>query len=350
MDSLSSKVPPETKNRAIAQIKEGLTDTEISNNLHISTNTLRRWRKSERLPNSPGAGKRRKIPPEVKAESIELMKEGLTDTEISNILPVSTRTLRNWRKSVGLAASSGGRKAYTNDQLNDVIDLIRELAPIGEIVKLTGVNRTRIHKLHKEEIANGNILPDLVKGVARRTKYTDEELVDLASLNPGYGLKRFVNLLRVTERYVIDLFLDLKEFTEGEIDLLVHLQDERFGEMVTRKEYVEITGEKHSPRGSGLSTSRASGGSKGNNAKSIYLPPQEFNWGEHSKNSWRSSAADKHLEWINERIAEKGYISSREDKEDFCSSTGAGLTKFNKWMSKAGLVFDKKENRWYPGD
>ena len=50
------------------------------------------------------------------------------------------------------------------------------------------------------------------------------------------------------------------------------------------------------------------------------------------------------------RVEQKGYLSSVEDKDDFENETGAGKTKFNKWMNKAGLVFDKYENRWYLGD
>jgi len=52
------------------------------------------------------------------------------------------------------------------------------------------------------------------------------------------------------------------------------------------------------------------------------------------------------MEWIDQTIAAKGYIQSQEDRDDFILRTGAGATKFNKWMKKAGLVFNKQTGRW----
>tara|TARA_B100000131_G_scaffold310139_1_gene341488 strand:+ start:8529 stop:9689 length:1161 start_codon:yes stop_codon:yes gene_type:complete len=51
-------------------------------------------------------------------------------------------------------------------------------------------------------------------------------------------------------------------------------------------------------------------------------------------------------EWIDQTIAAKGYIQAQEDREEFIIATGAGATKFNKWMKKAGLVFNKQTGRW----
>jgi hypothetical protein len=51
-------------------------------------------------------------------------------------------------------------------------------------------------------------------------------------------------------------------------------------------------------------------------------------------------------EWIDQTIAAKGYIQAQEDREDFIIATGAGATKFNKWMKKAGLRFNKQSGRW----
>ena len=55
-------------------------------------------------------------------------------------------------------------------------------------------------------------------------------------------------------------------------------------------------------------------------------------------------------DWIDQTLAAKGYIQSQEDREDFILRTGAGATKFNKWMKKAGLNFNKQLGRWtrYP--
>ena len=51
-------------------------------------------------------------------------------------------------------------------------------------------------------------------------------------------------------------------------------------------------------------------------------------------------------EWIDQTIAAKGYIQAQEDREEFIIATGAGATKFNKWMKKAGLRFNKQSGRW----
>ena len=51
-------------------------------------------------------------------------------------------------------------------------------------------------------------------------------------------------------------------------------------------------------------------------------------------------------EWIDQTLAAKGYIQAQEDREEFIIATGAGATKFNKWMKKAGLHFNKQSGRW----
>ena len=51
-------------------------------------------------------------------------------------------------------------------------------------------------------------------------------------------------------------------------------------------------------------------------------------------------------DWIDQTLAAKDYIQAQEDREDFILRTGAGATKFNKWMKKAGLFFNKQTGRW----
>jgi hypothetical protein len=51
-------------------------------------------------------------------------------------------------------------------------------------------------------------------------------------------------------------------------------------------------------------------------------------------------------EWIDKKLDAKDYIQAQEDREDFILRTGAGATKFNKWMKKAGLYFNKQTGRW----
>jgi hypothetical protein len=51
-------------------------------------------------------------------------------------------------------------------------------------------------------------------------------------------------------------------------------------------------------------------------------------------------------EWIDQTISSKGYIQAQEHREEFIIATGAGATKFNKRMKKAGLYFNKQTGRW----
>ena len=51
-------------------------------------------------------------------------------------------------------------------------------------------------------------------------------------------------------------------------------------------------------------------------------------------------------DWIDQTLAAKDYIQAQEDREDFILRTGAGATKFNKWMKKTGLFFNKQTGRW----
>ena len=51
-------------------------------------------------------------------------------------------------------------------------------------------------------------------------------------------------------------------------------------------------------------------------------------------------------DWIDQALEAKGYIQSQEDREEFIIRTGAGATKFNKWLRRAGLVFNKQTGRW----
>ena len=129
-------------------------------------------------------------------------------------------------------------------------------------------------------------------------KYSDEELIQLAILNPGFGIDRFLKVLhpasdgdkrRRKRYYLIQLFDEHKE--EFNEDLFDIIQDPDYSTMVTEKQYKQITGEKYLPQGRymGRSTSRTSkiseGYGKGYNTRgdaqaNIPLPPQDFHWGD----------------------------------------------------------------------
>ena len=82
-------------------------------------------------------------------------------------------------------------------------------------------------------------------------KYSDEELIQLTILNPGFGINRLLKVIypssdsdkRQRKRYdLIQLFNEYKEeFDENLYDLI---QDPDYSTMVTENEYKQITGEK----------------------------------------------------------------------------------------------------------
>jgi len=281
-NSLSSNqnYSQEIKSEAIELMEVAKTNVEISSLLDVSTTTLARWRKAAGIANSE-KGNNGKYSLELKEEAIKQMREGLINAEISKTLNIHRDTLSYWRKKEGLPASKGKRNIHTIGKTNDVIDLIRGGFTIGEIIKKTGVASQKIKTIHAEEIRAGNPLPELKLGFARRAKYSDEELINLALLNQGYGFNRFIEFLAVSNHFVFDLFSEFKEFT-GE-DPYQILQDVSNHAMVKESQYREITGKKQLPTGFGRGTGpRASGENKGNH-KFIPLPPQEFNWGQHSR-------------------------------------------------------------------
>ena len=216
-------------------------------------------------------------PEELRNEAISLIKDGLTNAEISKVLGVHRETISNWRKKAGLAPSKGGPKPYTIDQINDVIDLIRDDFTLGDIVKKTGVTRSRVKSIHKEEIKSGNQLPELKLGFSRSTKYSDEELINLAFQNPGFGFNEFCQELGISKAYCFDLFDEFKKYF-GE-DPYAILQSTEKHKLVKAAEYLQITGKKYLPPGYGHTNGNKLKGSNRNMHKLVPLPPQEFNWG-----------------------------------------------------------------------
>ncbi len=118
-------------------------------------------------------------------------------------------------------------------------------------------------------------------------RFSDEEVIRLAELNPGFGLRRFIHVLypnthKFSEKkyeFTI-LFNDFRDFCG--IDLIDILEDPDYSTLVPRDVYLQITGEKRLPVGYGRSTGGHS--SKPSRKKpvgvqiKVPLPPQEFNW------------------------------------------------------------------------
>ena len=281
-----SKYSSEIRKEAIEMMRNQKRDYEIRDVLGVRTDKLRKWRKEEGLPPSDGSGLTKKVSDEIRAEAITQLYDGKTDTEISKSLGISRDTVRSYRREIGLPPSGGGRQIYTTEQLNDVIDLIREGNTLTEIARQTRVQPGKIKQWREEEINNGNPLPEIKIGIAKKQKYPDEELIELAFLNPGYGFRRFIDVLMVSENFVFDLFIEFKKFVGA--DPFSCLQDTSNHLIVSFQQYMDITGSKTVPpsfviRGGG----KGRRGAKENSdrIRKAYLPPQEFNWGPYSPRS-----------------------------------------------------------------
>ena len=122
-------------------------------------------------------------------------------------------------------------------------------------------------------------------------KYTDDELIQLISLNPGFGLDRMIKQIlpdsdadkRREIRYdIIQLLAEYKnEFGD---DLYAEIQNPDYSTRVTEAEYLRITGKKYLPKGRGRGTGPRLSRSQGGGIHTfIELPPQIFEWGDISK-------------------------------------------------------------------
>ena len=185
-------------------------------------------------------------------------------------------------------------------------------------------------------------------------------MIELTFLNQGYGFREFTKFLGVKENFVMDLFIQFKEMTNGQEDPLAFLQDPSNHIMVSEAEYRKITGRKYLPLGKGRTTGkRVQGENKGTYVK-IQLPPQEFDWGPYSRKEWHVKNHPAHElegnmstdEWIERRIHQNGFVRFNEDAEEFSKSTGSGAsrTSFNKWMKRAGLHYDNRYGYWCEGN
>jgi len=269
------------RDEGLQLLLEGLSGREVADRLGVTMRTIQRWRRDAGL-SAPSGSPHSEINPELVDEALRQIDEGKIDTEISSSLGIPTRTLRLIR-DINNRPRSGGRwkdNELSAEEMNDIIDMLREGATLTQIHKKTGVSKKRIRDFRENEVREGNHLPEFKKGVVRRQKYTDEELIDLAFLNPGYGLKRFIEYLGVSDNFVLNLFLEFKEFTEGMEDPIATLNDPNYVSWVTRSEYLRVIGGTL-PRG--FSRKGASSGKTANlDSKNalVPVPPINFNWGD----------------------------------------------------------------------
>ena len=126
-------------------------------------------------------------------------------------------------------------------------------------------------------------------------KYSDDELILLASLNPGYGFRKFMMQLypsgQKTSRRNASVMAFLKEIVDDEgKNYYEILQEPSKISWVTKSQYYRITGEKYLP--SGYGSRGASGGKKANldaGQSLVPLPPQKFDWGDVTPSNRRVS-------------------------------------------------------------
>lgn len=115
-------------------------------------------------------------------------------------------------------------------------------------------------------------------------KYTEEEIIRLATQNPCFGFVRFGKILYPAKKgefrtssaaaEMISIFEEYKK--ETGIDLYDSLQSEEGLPIITEAEYKKITGKKNLSSGSG----RRSGFRVTKGGTMRVLHPQEFLWGE----------------------------------------------------------------------
>ena len=127
----------------------------------------------------------------------------------------------------------------------------------------------------------------------RGIRYSDEEILLFARSNRGYGLERMIRMIyfengtekaQKQSRYFTDALDVLMEHNESSSeDMFEWIQDPEMIKMVTRQEYMRITGAKRAPKGSG----RSLGGrtpkpnrerSRGDHMLEVPLLPQQFDW------------------------------------------------------------------------
>lgn len=116
-------------------------------------------------------------------------------------------------------------------------------------------------------------------------KYSDNEIIELISLNPGYGIDRFVNKIypkrQSLEQSRYELTMIMNDYLDntGE-DLFSELQNPEYIKWVSHHDFVKITG-KNIPKGFGRKgNSTGKTGNKKSKASLVPLPPQDFFWGK----------------------------------------------------------------------
>ena len=89
----------EPEERLLALYNKGLTDSEIAQQMHVSTATVWHWRQERKLP-THGSVHRQHWQTQAQA----MYADGKSDTEIASALSVSKNAVWRWRQEQGLPA------------------------------------------------------------------------------------------------------------------------------------------------------------------------------------------------------------------------------------------------------
>ena len=349
-----SELGPELIEEALRLVDEGKMDTEISQILGIPPRLIREIR--DRHGRNRSRGKKTEISTEVVEEALVLIDSGMMDREIGKILGISTYKLREIRDKHGRSRSKGNRTIYTIEQRNDVIDLIREGHTLSEVSSLSGVSRNRVKEWREEEIRDGNPLPEFllrsIKSEQWRNGFSDEAIIELAILNPGFGIIRFSKELNISMAPLLQLFTQFKEHTGG--DLYDYLNDVL---LISEEDYINNYGQIPNRIRDRKKAYRDEGGV----FTVLYpSPPMDFKWGIYQRDEFqseekseehpkRSDIENRVQTWVNLLINSRGYIQQQEHRGEFVDlfEFGPKDWTFNKWMKHCGLILDQLTGRWY---
>lgn len=95
-------LPREEHERRMVLYRDGLNDREIADQVHVTPEAIKFWRKNHGLTaNTP----RSKITPDMEAEMLRMHQDGMSDGQISQESGMKKATVVSWRRRRGLAAN-----------------------------------------------------------------------------------------------------------------------------------------------------------------------------------------------------------------------------------------------------
>jgi len=137
----NSTIDSTVKEEALQMVRDGVSGTEVAKQLGVSTHTVSKWRKEAGLSGVHNSA----FDSTFKEEAMQMIRDGVSGTEVAKQLGVSTHTVSKWRKEAGLSGIKWSKK-YSIENENDVIDLLREGKTHSEISSISGIGPKTIRK------------------------------------------------------------------------------------------------------------------------------------------------------------------------------------------------------------